>query len=276
MCAAISVRAWLAFGAVVLALALPWYLAVCLRLPEFGTYFFWQHNVLRFAQPFDHERPVWFYVPIMLAGLLPVTLLLPWFAGFLLSGNEGVAAKRSRELGYLLLTGGGCVFFFSLSGCKLPTYVLPAFAPLCLAAGCFVAQTSWHASRWSYGIVTVCGLMLAGTHAVFIPWYAAERSTLNGPGPLLEVCRDPRVPIVCFPRHVDSLAFYLGRSDFRSFRSKELGKLLAFLDEHPRVVVVFGHRNSLGALQRHLPPHLDVTATAPMGLCDMAVIERVR
>src|SRR5262249_42718471 len=54
-------RAGTIFCLVVLAVALPWYLAVCLRLPQFGYYFLWQHNVVRFLMPFDHGRPIWFY-----------------------------------------------------------------------------------------------------------------------------------------------------------------------------------------------------------------------
>ena len=38
-------------------------------------YFLWQHNVERFVEPFDHVRPVWFYGPIVLFGLLPTLLL---------------------------------------------------------------------------------------------------------------------------------------------------------------------------------------------------------
>src|SRR5262249_23054070 len=67
--------AWLAFAGTVLLVALPWYVAVCLRIPSFAGYFLWEHNVVRFLSPFDHLRPVWFYAPILLFGLLPGTLL---------------------------------------------------------------------------------------------------------------------------------------------------------------------------------------------------------
>lgn len=273
-CAPLGRNAWLAFAGVLASLTLPWFVAACVRLPEFGYYFFWQHNVLRFAQPFDHERPVWFYLPILLGGLLPLTLLAWPLLRFLDSGDDPVVRRRSPELGYLLLAGGWCVLFFSLSGCKLPTYVLPAFAPLCLAAGCGLVHSGWHRARYTLGVVGGCWLALAVAHYVVVPWQARVRSPLTGPGPLLELCRDPNVPVVGFPRNVDSLAFYLGRSDFRSYRSKELAQLLEFLDREPRVVVLFGHRNSLETLRLRLPPHLHVTRAAPMGLCDMAVIER--
>src|SRR5262249_7110177 len=108
--APISWRAWLGFFAIVIAINLPWYAAVCYQRPEFMYYFLWQHNVERFADPFDHIRPVWFYVPILLFGLLP-TILLAWPCGrFLTSTNAAETNQRCPALGYLLLAGTWCVF----------------------------------------------------------------------------------------------------------------------------------------------------------------------
>lgn len=266
---------WLKFAAVVLAVALPWYVLVCCRLPAFAKHFLWEHNVLRFAQPFDHIRPVWFYLPILLGGLLPVALLGEGLASFLLSGRTGDVQRRSPELGYLLLAGGTCVVFFSIAGCKLPTYVLPAFAPLCLAAGCGVAARGWHRRRALSTMVAGCGVLLALGHYLLIPWYAWYHSPLNGPGELLEQCRDASMPVVCFSRSVDSVAFHVGRRDFHSFRSKQRREMLAFLDEHPRIILLFSHRHSIDTLRVLLPPHLCMTQTAPLGPCEMAIIERV-
>src|SRR5947209_7728742 len=53
----LSTQYWVSFFAIVLAINLPWYVAVCVRQPAFGAYFFWQHNVLRFLAPFDHLQP---------------------------------------------------------------------------------------------------------------------------------------------------------------------------------------------------------------------------
>jgi 4-amino-4-deoxy-L-arabinose transferase-like glycosyltransferase len=266
---------WLAFTALVLALALPWYVLACCRLPEFARHFLWEHNVMRFAQPFDHIRPVWFYVPILFGGLLPVACFAWGSARFLLSGQATDAGRRPPELGYLLLSGGWCVLFFSIAGCKLPTYILPAFAPLCLAAGCVVAARRWHRGRALPAVLTGCWLLLAVAHYALIPWYAWQHSPLNGPGPLLELCRDPHTPVVCFSRSVDSVAFYVGRSDFHSFRSKQRREMLAFLDLHPRIILLFSHRHSIDTLRQLLPPHLSMTETAPLGPCEMAIIERV-
>jgi hypothetical protein len=211
-------------------------------------------------------------VPVLGAGLLPATLLVVPFVRFLLS--ETAAVHRAPQLGYLLLTAGWCILFFSLSGCKLPTYVLPAFPPLALAFGVFVVQGSWVRSRWARGALAVWGLISIVGHGVALPAVARARSPMADTERMTVLCGDPKVPVLCFPRHVDSVAFYLGRDDFVAIRTKDMSQLLAELDKNARSVVLFGHRSSLPALKHVLPPHLQITGAAPMGLCDVGVVER--
>jgi dolichol-phosphate mannosyltransferase len=116
----------------------PWYVAVAVREPGFAGYFFWTHNVQRFLAPFDHAKPAWFYLPGLLAGLLPWTLLLPGLVRFLARRSRRFAARRPAGLGLILLSCVWCLVFFSASGCKRPGYVLPALPPLALALGCYL------------------------------------------------------------------------------------------------------------------------------------------
>jgi 4-amino-4-deoxy-L-arabinose transferase-like glycosyltransferase len=270
----ISWRAWGLFYVISLSVSLPWYAAVCWQQPEFVQYFLWQHNVERFVEPFDHIRPVWFYLPILFFGLLPSVLFAWPLARFMISTKPAHANRRCPGLGYMLVAGLWCVFFFSLAGSKLPTYILPAFPPLCLALGCFVARTDWCRSRTLIGAVATCWLLLCCSHFLVIPSYARERSPAYRFDELKAYCSDPNVPIFCFPRNVDSAAFYLGRSDFRTYRSKQLDEFIRALDQHPRSVILFGHRNSPKTLKCHLPAHLRMVENTPMGLCEMAVVER--
>lgn len=283
-----------AFAAVVAGVALPWYAAVALRLPAFNRHFLWDHNVLRFLAPFDHEEPVWFYAPVVLAGLLPGTMLLPSLGRWLASGDPEQAARRGPGLALVLLAGGWCVGFFSLSGCKLPTYVLPAFGPLALALGATLAARGWEgrtATRVVGGLAAV--LVIAG-HLAVLPWFARERAAMGRPEAVLALCADPAVPVVCHPRPCDSVAFYLGRDDVRHFRSKEADRLVAELGKSPRTVVLCTHDHTLGALKQVLPPCLKITrevevgpdgrlgrrlrgvmGETALGLCDAIVVERV-
>jgi 4-amino-4-deoxy-L-arabinose transferase-like glycosyltransferase len=273
---AVGWRPILQYSGIVLLISLPWYVAVCLRLPEFAGYFLWEHNVVRFFMPFAHRQPVWYYLPVLLLGLGPAALLLvPWLRN-LLSGDEQARHSRTPAVGFLLLTGGWCVLFFSLSDCKLPTYVLPAFPFLALAFGAFVANSAW-ADRPVTQVGAACAftLMLIA-HWVIVPRLAFARSPMNSSADLHALCGDPSVPVVCYPRPVDSVAFYCQRSDVRSFRSKDTPLLVRHLQENPRTVVLCGHRHSLEQLREVLPANLVMTHEAKLGLCDLAVVERQR
>jgi hypothetical protein len=155
----------------------------------------------------------------------------------------------------------------------LPTYILPAFPLLALAFGTFLASSGWCRSRSALLVALAWWGTSIVIHAGVVPYVARIRSPMNAPERVTACCGDPSVPVACFPRNADSVAFYLGRSDFRSFRSKELAQLLEFLSAQPRTVVLLGHRNSLGTLAHHLPPHLRIKESQPMGLCNMAVVE---
>jgi 4-amino-4-deoxy-L-arabinose transferase-like glycosyltransferase len=137
-CARIGWRGWLEYVGMTFGVGAPWYVLMTVREPEFALDFFWKHNVLRFVQPFDHPEPVWFYLPSLLVGMLPWTLLLPGLIRFLLRHSRRTAARRPAALGFFLLCFGWALLFFSAAGCKRAVYVLPALPPLALALGCYV------------------------------------------------------------------------------------------------------------------------------------------
>jgi 4-amino-4-deoxy-L-arabinose transferase-like glycosyltransferase len=261
--------AFLMLGAVVVLVNLPWYVAAALREPTFLHYFLWQHNILRFVAPFDHPRGVWFYLPVVCLGLLPATLLLVPFVRFLLSGKEQNASRRSPELGFLLLASGWCLLFFTLSGCKLPTYILPAFPPLALALGYYLSQSGWGKSRWPIALATATFALLFALHHVALPWYAEHRSPVRRFDVLQQHCGDPRASVVCYPRPCNAVAFYLGRSDLHSYRSKDIEELRTLVRSQPRTVILCTHRHSLAGLRQLLPPEVRVVETHHFGLPDI-------
>jgi 4-amino-4-deoxy-L-arabinose transferase-like glycosyltransferase len=281
---------WLLFAAIVLAINLPWYIAIWIRRPEFGPHFFVQHNLQRFLAPFDHLEPIWYYAPVLLGGLLPGTLLLWVFAREMISGDPAVSARRTPQLGFALLAGGWCVLFFSLSGSKLPTYIMPAFPMLCLALGTLkpARGNGWILGSWVALIVVA--------NFIAIPWYAKYRSPMGAPASELRAaCTDPATVVCCYPRSCDSAGFYLERDDLQATRSKFVHLLIADLLTRERTVVLFTHRHSLELLKESLPPELTIRHSAtfrgqsagpawltrlvgdsPWGLCDLAVIHNSR
>jgi dolichol-phosphate mannosyltransferase len=137
-CARPRWSAWTGYGALVVGIALPWYAAIAVRQEEFTEYFFWRQNVVRFVAPFDHEGPPWYYLPGLLLGMMPWTLLLPGLLRFLGRRSVRTARRRPAALGFFLAAFLWCFLFFSVAGCKRPAYILPALPPLALALGCYL------------------------------------------------------------------------------------------------------------------------------------------
>jgi 4-amino-4-deoxy-L-arabinose transferase-like glycosyltransferase len=134
-------QAWLGWLAVTGLVAGPWFVAIAWRHAAALGEFFWLHNLVRYIAPLDHEEPVWFFVPALVLGMLPWSLLLLPFAGYLLKRSASAGRRRPPALGFFVLAFVWIVAFFSLSGCKRAGYILPAFPFLALMLGTFVANT---------------------------------------------------------------------------------------------------------------------------------------
>ena len=107
-------------------IVLPWYTLEYLdQGMAFIEGFFFKHNIGRFSSPMEkHGGSLWYYIPVLLLGISPSTaLLVPAF-------------RRIRPLiadplsGYLLTWFGFVFIFFSLSGTKLPHYIIYGYNPL--------------------------------------------------------------------------------------------------------------------------------------------------
>ena len=282
---------------VILAVTLPWYAAMTMRIPTFARDFIWEHNVRRFLAPFAHVHGMWFYIPVVLGGLLPGTLLLVPFLRFLLGSDPACSTRRTVELSFLLLAGGWCLFFFTLSQCKLPTYIMPAFPMLCLVFGHFLVNSCVSLRTLRIGGVAAF-VVLALAHHVATPWYAAYRSPVGRPAEVCRLCGDKSTTVVCYSRNCDSAAFYLGRDDLHTFRSKEIDALRTFVRLRRRTVILCTHRHSLLGLHQLLPPDVRIVeevhygldnirgvpprlmkllvrlmGETALGLCDIAVVE---
>jgi hypothetical protein len=156
-----------------------------------------------------------------------------------------------------------------MSGCKLPTYILPAFPFIALALGAFLVESRWIASAWcNRGAAVAFGILFLG-HNLAIPWYAGHRGAMTVLPDIAAYCHDQRVPVVCYPRNCDAVSFYVARDDLRSFRSKETHLLIADMQQRPRTILLLTHRHSLQGLRYALPPDLQVVDVKHLGLSDL-------
>jgi hypothetical protein len=154
---------------------------------------------------------------------------------------------------------------------------MPAFPPLALAGGYFLGRSGWDRSRAPAFAAGVAFLFLALAHHVALPWYAGYRSPMRRPDAVRRLCADRAMPVVCYPRNCDSVAFYLGRDDLRAYRSKEIEDLRALVRARPRTVILCTHRHSLEGLRQLLPPDVCVVDEVRLELANLpGVPKRLR
>jgi len=253
---------WVAYGAVVLLVALPWFVALAVRDPGFVHYFVWVHHVRRYVDPIDHPQPFWYYGPQLLLGMMPWTLLLPGLVKHLAGRAAPEAPQRGGDLGLFLLAASWALAFFSAAGCKRPSYILPVMPPLALALGCYVDAACrlgrLRPAYWAGAAVATFVLLLAAAEFL-LPWYADRYSVRARVEPHAAACADG-VPVLCYPHLWDGVSFYLQRNDVQVFRAEELADLLSALERQRRALVVIKEDASLERFLAALPPALEFVA----------------
>jgi len=114
--------------ALFLLIAAPWFIAVSAANAEFAHFFFVREHFERFTTHL-HQRvhPAWYFIPVLAAGMAP------WLVPL---GHAAMRAFRRRTDAELLLWIWAAVVFafFSVSGSKLPPYILPIFPALAVLA----------------------------------------------------------------------------------------------------------------------------------------------
>lgn len=121
--------------AVFLALATPWFTIVSLRNPEFFGFFFIHEHFTRFLTT-EHRRTGawWYFIPILLAGILPWLTVLLWTAKRMWTDAASEANGFNWQR-FALVWSAVIFVFFSVSESKLPSYILPMFPALALLVG---------------------------------------------------------------------------------------------------------------------------------------------
>jgi 4-amino-4-deoxy-L-arabinose transferase-like glycosyltransferase len=119
---------------IVLVVSSPWYILMALRNPDYLGYFFWQQNLGNFFSSVEsrHPEPFYFYLPVLLGGLLPWSFFL---APAMLGGLRRRLCESAAPRCYLSIWVAAVFLFFSAAQSKLPTYILPLFPAAALLVG---------------------------------------------------------------------------------------------------------------------------------------------
>lgn len=136
---------WISGIGLFLLIAAPWFIIVSKRNPEFAHFFFIHEHFERFTTTTHRRTGSWHYfIPILLAGLLPWTTLL-------LNGiRQGISEPNQtfRPKLFLLIWSIFIFAFFSLSSSKLPSYILPVFPALTLLLADYLNQAKPSVFKW--------------------------------------------------------------------------------------------------------------------------------
>ena len=140
-------RLHLATGIVLLlALTLPWFIAVSRANPEFFRFFFIHEHFERFlTKQHGRYQPPYYFIPVLLAGMLPWTVTL---IDALARAWKREPQQRFQVQRFLLLWAAVVFVFFSASSSKLVSYILPMFPALALLTGARLARLGARALTW--------------------------------------------------------------------------------------------------------------------------------
>ena len=151
-----------------LVVTVPWFWLISSRNPEFPQFFFIHEHWDRYTSTVHARKgSIWYFVPLLLAGLLPWLGLTPrmWDVVRERAGAaRGVGGKPFQPALLCLIWFAAIFVFFSLSGSKLPGYIVPVFPALAILAGVALDQIndrSWNRQINALLVLAVVGLAAA-------------------------------------------------------------------------------------------------------------------
>ncbi|WP_416052652.1 glycosyltransferase family 39 protein [Cupriavidus basilensis] len=152
--------------ALMLIVTVPWFWLVSARNPEFPNFFFIHEHWQRYTSTV-HSRggPVWYFVPLLVAGFVPWLGLAPRM--WEVVRDDGAAARvatvRRLRPALLLAVWAIAIFvFFSLSDSKLPGYIVPVFPALGMLAAMAlerIGERGWRQQLNATLVIMAIGLL---------------------------------------------------------------------------------------------------------------------
>lgn len=255
------------------AITAPWFILVWLKNPEHPYFFFIHENFQRFTSKVHHRAGAWYYfVPILILGIVPWLGLL---VQGLWAGMRSESVSRGFQAQKMLMIWAVFIFvFFSVSGSKLPSYILPIFPALALLIACQLERASLLSLRLasaSFALMGLLGLIFAGKVAnlseltyeiplyqAYVPWvYVAATFALLGgaiASYLVKHNKDTAVITLALSGFIGGQAIFLGH--------EPLGRYSAGTVHLPRIQAELGKETpiySVGKYEQSLPFYLGRT-----------------
>jgi 4-amino-4-deoxy-L-arabinose transferase-like glycosyltransferase len=120
----------------VVVISAPWFITMIVRVPGyFDFYFVGEHLRRAFEVSYSHGEPFYFYVPVLLGGLLPWSLLVPFLTWRRLEPNP---ARRFCVTAVVTTS-----VVFSGASAKLIPYILPALPPIAILIADGIISCAW-------------------------------------------------------------------------------------------------------------------------------------
>jgi 4-amino-4-deoxy-L-arabinose transferase-like glycosyltransferase len=230
------IRPWRGL-AILLLITAPWFIAVSLANPEFAWFFFVHEHLQRFlTKVHGRYEPMWYFIPVLLLGMLPwLSALWPGIK----AGLSEDASKRFQPQRFLLVWIVLVFGFFSISDSKLPSYILPIFpalaalVALCLNTPLSSRLTSNAVLAASIGLVGLACAplvvhraaspeMAVGYHQ-YLPWLYAAASVflVGGVGAFFLARRRPlgAITVLAATSFCGGQAILLGHDSFGAVKS---------------------------------------------------------
>ncbi len=202
-------RAYIPSGLIILfIIIMPWHIVVQQRVPEFFDFYIVAQHFTRYLTMAEQRyEPIWWFVPVLAAGLLP---WLPWVASAIYKQCREIKLQFSQYKNemFLLIWAAFVFIFFSVSKSKLIPYILPVLPPLFLiTANILIKQQSKLIGRRGMAIGMVSIVLLTA----LIPWWVkhSDRSIK----PLAQIAQTVNYDeAVSYGRYYQDIPVYLGHT----------------------------------------------------------------
>lgn len=161
------------------AITAPWFILVWQANPEHPHFFFIHEHFQRFTSTVHKRGGAWYYFfPLLIIGIVP------WLGLLLQSLFSGLKREpgQFQPKKMLVIWAAFIFFFFSISGSKLPSYILPIFPALAILIALELETVSLFNLRFNAALLAVIGaaalfftprIANIAKHAYETPFYQA-------------------------------------------------------------------------------------------------------